>query len=104
MEIGSIDRTDGNSLADTISSPERLENGRAALTVVRQLRALNVNDREFTVVRDPESHKFVVHVIDRSTGVVLDQFPPEKILKMLSQLQGVSAEQQQLPQEGQTQA
>ena len=99
MEIGSIDRTEGNVLSNVVLDPEQAQNGRAAFTVMRQLSALDLGDREFTVVRDPDSHRFVVHVVDRSTGAVLDQFPPETILKMLSQLQSFKTSQ-----EGQVQA
>ena len=55
------------------------------VTTVRTLNAQNIADREFAVVRDPESQKFVIRVIDRTTGDVIDQFPPEDILKLLSQ-------------------
>jgi uncharacterized FlaG/YvyC family protein len=89
MEIGSMDRADGNTLSVRLSDGEQIENGRAAFSVMRQLASLNISDREFAVVRDPASHRFVVHVMDRGTGTVLDQFPPETILKMLSDLQSI---------------
>jgi uncharacterized FlaG/YvyC family protein len=56
--------------------------------VVAATRALNASDvdREFSVARDPQTHKFVVLVRDRSTGDVIDQLPPESVLKMTSQL------------------
>lgn len=57
-----------------------------AVTAVRGLNSLGLTDREFAVTRDPQTHRFVVVVLDRGTGTVLDQFPPENVLKMLSQL------------------
>jgi len=64
---------------------DRNELLRNALTTVRTLNGLNIADREFAVIRDPQSQKFVIRVIDRSTGDVIDQFPPEDILTLLAQ-------------------
>ncbi len=61
-------------------------NSRIAFEAARKLNNLEITDREFSVVRDPISHRFVVVVLDQQTGTVLDQFPPEDILKMLAQL------------------
>jgi len=69
------------------SEIDRNESLRNALTTVRTLNGFDIADREFSVVRDPQSHKFVIRVIDRATGDVIDQFPPEDILKMLSQFE-----------------
>lgn len=38
------------------------------------------------MVRDPQSDRFVVQVLDTGTGKVIDQFPSESILKVLSRL------------------
>lgn len=65
-----------------------------AVTAVRGLNNLGLSDREFAVTRDPQTHRFVVVVLDRGTGTVLDQFPPEEILKMLSQLSTQKKSQQ----------
>ena len=75
-----------------VSSPS-LENDvlQRAVTAVRGLNSLGLQDREFAVTRDPQTHRFVVVVLDRGTGTVLDQFPPEDVLKMLSQLSSASA-------------
>lgn len=81
--LGRIDaagsRTQGQSGLD---GNDALRN---AFATVRNLNAQDFPDREFAIVRDPQSQKFVIHVIDRVTGDVIDQFPPEDILKMLSQ-------------------
>jgi uncharacterized FlaG/YvyC family protein len=68
----------------TESSPA--SNKRSAFEAARKLNSLQISDREYSVVRDPQSQKFVVVVLDEKTGTVLDQFPPEEILKMLTQL------------------
>ena len=36
---------------------------------------------EFSVTRDPETQLFVTLIRDRSTGVLIDQLPQEKLLK-----------------------
>jgi hypothetical protein len=61
-------------------------NERNAFEAARKLNNLQISGREYSVIRDPQSQKFVVVVLDERTGTVLDQFPPEEILKMLQQL------------------
>jgi uncharacterized FlaG/YvyC family protein len=88
MEVPSLNRIEntGSGTPDQ-SEIDRNESLRNALTTVRTLNGFDIADREFSVVRDPQSHKFVIRVIDRATGDVIDQFPPEDILKMLSQFE-----------------
>jgi hypothetical protein len=86
MEVTSLKRVDtaGSGTPDQ-AELDRNELLRNALTSVRTLNGLNIPDREFAVIRDPQSQKFVIRVIDRNTGDVLDQFPPEDILNLLAQ-------------------
>jgi uncharacterized FlaG/YvyC family protein len=87
MEVSPIGATALHSSTGAAQpDPAQTENLRNAFTAARKLNGLEIADREFAVVRDPDSHRFVVVVLERSTGTVLDQFPPEDILKMLSQL------------------
>jgi uncharacterized FlaG/YvyC family protein len=87
MEVPPISQTDlSGSPTSRQSDPVQSDSLRNAFTASRQLNSLDIADREFSVVRDPESHRFVVVVVERSTGTVLDQFPPENILRMLSQI------------------
>jgi uncharacterized FlaG/YvyC family protein len=65
-----------------------------ATAAVRDLNALDISGREFAIVWDTAGHKFVVRVMDRATGNVVDQFPPENILKMLSQFDPTNEPQQ----------
>lgn len=67
----------GSALSDSL---------RNAATAARQLNNLDLADREFSVVRDPASQRFVVRVVERSTGTVLDQFPAESVLRLLTEL------------------
>jgi uncharacterized FlaG/YvyC family protein len=75
----------GGSLARPANAPQA-GNARSAFEAVRKLNSLQITDREYVVVRDPESHRFMVVVLDQTTGTVIDQFPAESILKMLDQL------------------
>jgi uncharacterized FlaG/YvyC family protein len=67
------------------------EGARNAFTAARKLNSLDIANREFTVVRDSASQRFKIVVLDGQTGAVLDQFPPEDILKMLAQISPVGA-------------
>ena len=47
-----------------------------------QLRSLGDGDAtRFSVVRDPDTQRFVVQVLDPESKTVVDQFPAEDILK-----------------------
>jgi uncharacterized FlaG/YvyC family protein len=94
MDIPPISRTDPSGpVGANKTDSGQSGNLRNAFAAVRKLNNLDIADREFSVVRDPASHRFVVVVLDRSTGTVLDQFPPEDILKMLTQLSPDGTEQ-----------
>ena len=88
MEVPPLSSIDSaGSRAYDQSGSDVNEELRNAFATVRNLNARNIPDRKFSVVRDPGSHRFVIQVIDEMTGNVLDQFPPEDILKLLSQYQ-----------------
>jgi uncharacterized FlaG/YvyC family protein len=89
MEISPISGSSGAAGAGQPAS----ESLRTALAAANRLNSLSIPDREFAVVRDPKSNVFVVVIRDRSTGTVLDQFPPEDILKMLSSLSSAGPKQ-----------
>jgi hypothetical protein len=86
MGLAPLSRIDGaGSRQPSQSDLDRNETLRTALAGVRALNARGIPGREFAIVRDPDSHRFVLRVVDRATGEVVDQFPPEEILRMLSQ-------------------
>jgi uncharacterized FlaG/YvyC family protein len=94
MQISPISGSSGSGAAGAGPSNTAIsENLRNAVAAASRLNSLSIEDREFAVVRDPGSNRFVVVVRDKSTGTVLDQFPPEEILKMLSQLSSTVAKQ-----------
>jgi uncharacterized FlaG/YvyC family protein len=86
MDVSSIGRTESGSTASGQSDSVQQDRARDAFTAARKLNALNITDREFTVVRDPASQLFKIVVLDGNTGAVLDQMPAEDILQMLAQL------------------
>jgi uncharacterized FlaG/YvyC family protein len=89
MEISPINGAAGAGQSGNAAS----ESLGIAFKAVSRLQSLSTSDREFAVVRDPRSNRFVIVVRDPSTGTVLDQFPPEDIVKMLSQLSPAGAKQ-----------
>jgi len=53
---------------------------------VRVLNRISMVDRVFAVARDPDTMRFVVEVRDRGTGMVIDQLPPESVMKIAAQI------------------
>ena len=92
MQISPISGSSGAAGAGQ-SGTAAFESLRTAFAAASRLNSLSIEDREFAVVRDPGSNRFVIVMRDKSTGTVLDQFPPEDILKMLSQLSPAGAKQ-----------
>lgn len=76
MKITGIDQTSHTSpLPNELIVPAQLR---------AHLRALGTSTgREFVVMRDPVTQRFVVRVLEPGTKTVLDQFPAESILKQL---------------------
>jgi uncharacterized FlaG/YvyC family protein len=92
MDVPPIGATQANtSAASGQLDSAQSDNLHNAFTAARKLNSLNITGREYAVIRDPASKRFVLVVRDRETGTVLDQFPPEDILKMLTQLESADA-------------
>ena len=65
MEVPPISGADlSGSPTARQSDPAQSVSLRNAFTAARQLNNLDIADREFSVVRDPESHRFVVVVVE----------------------------------------
>jgi uncharacterized FlaG/YvyC family protein len=61
----------------------------AQQAVVAAIRALNKSemlgsDRELQFARDSQTQKMVIRIVDRQSGDVLDQIPPEKVLQIMA--------------------
>jgi uncharacterized FlaG/YvyC family protein len=87
MEVPAISPTNptGSQLGEQ-SDPAQIDSLRNAFAALTKLNSVDMADHEFAVVRDLTTQDFVIVIREASTGVVLDQFPPEDILKMLTQL------------------
>jgi hypothetical protein len=86
MAIDSVTGVSAAANAQPSSATNANSVARGAAAAVHALNRRDIPGRRFTVVREPESHRFVIQVVDDSTGDVIDQFPPEDIIKMLKQL------------------
>jgi uncharacterized FlaG/YvyC family protein len=57
--------------------------------VVAAVRALNKSellgsDRELQFARDTQTQKMVIQIVDSQSGDVLNQIPPEQVLRMMA--------------------
>jgi uncharacterized FlaG/YvyC family protein len=61
---------------------------RAAVAAVRALNKTELlgDDRQLLFARDSETRKPVIRIVSRKTGEVLDQLPPERVLRILADL------------------
>jgi uncharacterized FlaG/YvyC family protein len=67
------------------------EDADAQQAVVAAVRALNISvwlgsDRELQFTRDSQTQKMVMQIVDRKSGAVLDQTPPEQLLLIMKNL------------------
>lgn len=90
MEIGPASRVDMS--APAMSQPNSQEwpsNDRPAIAAVQWLNQTEWlgQDRKLTYSRDRETGRLVIQILDRQTGDVLDQIPPEFILRLVNELQ-----------------
>lgn len=87
MNVTPINRTEGAAQGNQAAEESsQLELRRTVVAGTRMLNDLRITNRNLTVARDPDSHRFIVLLLNRTTGEVIDQFPPENIVKVLSQL------------------
>ena len=72
-------------------APKLREQADAQQAVVAAVRALNKSellgsDRELQFTRDSQTQKMVMQIVDRLSGAVLDQTPPEQLLLIMKNL------------------
>ena len=91
MEVTQIDRV-GTMGARNHNQPgfDKTETLVKIAAAVRNLNSLHIHERQFVIMRDPESHKFVVRILDRTTGDTIDQFPSEDVLAMAAQFESMN--------------
>ncbi len=97
MEIGPL-----NLNRVPMSAPVATDVGQESPALMSQLvvaiRLLNRPEfleqgREYTLRRGAAGKRAVVHLVDRETGEVLDEFPPEEVLRMMAELEKESEEE-----------
>jgi len=89
MDIGPLNRV--NIAAPVTPAPAAQENPATTRQIVTAIKALNESElmgpnRQFTYTRDPKTQQPVVQIVERETGDVVDQLPPEAILRMRQEL------------------
>ena len=95
MEIGSVGRISFAAPVD-ISSPGQ-DSQVAVRQIVTAVRGLNKSEmlgqeRQLAFLRDPETQRPVIQILDRNTGDVIDQIPPETVLRLAQEMQGKEGE------------
>lgn len=92
MEISAIDRASPinvAALAVETRSPELRAENRELIRAVRKVNEAEKfgNDSELTFLLDRETGRPVVRIIDKKTREVIQQFPPEYVLRMADELE-----------------
>lgn len=90
MEIGPTSRVDLSApVASQTVSQDWLVNDRQVVTAVQWLNQAEWlgQDRELTYTRDSKTGKLVIQILERETGDVVDQIPPESVLRLVTELQ-----------------
>ena len=67
------------------------EDADAQQAVVAAVRALNKSellgsDRELQFTRDSQTQKMVIQIVDSKSGDVLNQIPPEQVLRIMANI------------------
>lgn len=90
MEIGPASRVDLSAPVNSqTTSQDWGQNDRQVVAAIQWLNQAEWlgQDRELTYKRDQKTGKFVIQILDRQTGDVVDQIPPESVLRLVTQLQ-----------------
>ena len=89
MEIGPINPQNLNVPVNTAPTQQSSES--TVRQIVTAIRGLNKSEllgqsRELAFIRDPETQRRVIQILDKDSGEVIDQLPPETVLQMAAQL------------------
>ena len=91
MEIGPANRVDMSApVTSQTESPDGLTNDRQVVSAVQWMNKadwLEQQDRELKYSRDSTTGKMVIQILERQTGDVVDQIPPESVLQLVTELQ-----------------
>jgi len=90
MEIGPTSRVDmGAPVASFSASQDWQMNDRQVVAAIQWLKQTDwlADDRELMYKRDPKTGRLVIQILDRQSRDVIDQIPPESILRLVTELQ-----------------
>jgi len=85
MEIRPIDSA--GAIATATNSNLQAENEFPLRQVVTAVREINKSEllgqgRQLNFTRDPDTHKPVIQIVDQNSGEVIDQLPPESVVRL----------------------
>jgi len=89
MEIGPINPI---NVSAAINAPATTQDSVAYVRqLVTAIRGLNKSEllgqgRELSFTRDPDTQRPVIQILDRDSGEVIDQIPPEMVLQMATEV------------------
>ncbi len=90
MEIGPASRVDMNApVSSQTTSQDSQQNDRQVVAAVMWLNKTEWlgQDRELKYNRDTKTGKLVIQILERQTGEIVDQIPPESVVRLVSELQ-----------------
>lgn len=90
MEIGPANRVDMSApVTSQTASQDLLQNDRQVVSAVQWLNQAEWlgQDKELAYKRDQKTGKLVIQIRERQTGDIVDQIPPESVLRLVSELQ-----------------
>jgi uncharacterized FlaG/YvyC family protein len=89
MEITPVSQRPQAPTDATLRPSASTELMRATVAAVRALNRPELlgEDRELLFARDSETRKPIVKIVSRKTGEVLEQMPPEGVLRIMAELE-----------------
>ena len=89
MDISPVNFAGAN--AQVSAATPTAENEVPVRQVVTAVREVNKSElmgqgRQLSFSRDPQTRQRIIQIVDQNTGDVIDQIPPETVLKLAEQL------------------
>ena len=89
MEIGPVNKVTVTPVVNgPAASQEDPRMGRQIVTAIQGLNKSELMGEQHSLAfkRDPETHRPVIQILNRETGEVIDQIPPEVVLEIKAEL------------------
>jgi len=89
MEIGPVNRVDISAPVASPASQDWTMNDRQVVAAIQWLKQTEWlgQERELMYRHDQKTGRFVIQIVERQTGDVVDQIPPESIVRLVTELQ-----------------